>query len=106
TMRQRRQHRAAALSAGPPRLRALTPCAGPVVIRLMDPRIARHVYAQLEQADLVLDPFPHFYATNVFPDSFYAELLRNLPPDSDYKQFPPPYEERHVIELTRESVRE
>lgn len=38
----------------------------------------------LNKARVELDPFPHFYLENVFPDDYYQELLRNLPSTDVY----------------------
>jgi len=38
-----------------------------------------HFCGALAKARVELDPFPHFYLENVFPDDYYRELLRHLP---------------------------
>ena len=43
-----------------------------------------HFSEALAQARVELDPFPHFYLENVFPDDYYQELLRNLPSTDVY----------------------
>lgn len=43
-----------------------------------------HVCDSLAKARVELDPFPHFYLENVFPDDYYQELLRNLPSTDVY----------------------
>jgi hypothetical protein len=43
-----------------------------------------HFIQRLEAAKVDLDPFPHFYLENVFPDDYYQELLRNLPSTEVY----------------------
>ena len=35
------------------------------------------IYANAARREL--DPFPHFYLENIFPEDYYQELLRNLP---------------------------
>ena len=30
-------------------------------------------------------PFPHYYLEQVFPEDYYREMLRNLPPDDVYE---------------------
>ena len=43
-----------------------------------------HFCGALAKARVELDPFPHFYLENVFPDDYYQELLRNLPATDVY----------------------
>ena len=43
-----------------------------------------HFCGSLAKARVELDPFPHFYLENVFPDDYYRELLRNLPSTEVY----------------------
>ena len=43
-----------------------------------------HFCGALAKARVELDPFPHFYLENVFPDDYYRELLRNLPSTEVY----------------------
>ena len=40
---------------------------------------------RLRAARVELDPFPHYYLENVFPEDYYQELLRNLPPTEVYE---------------------
>jgi len=44
-----------------------------------------HFIQRLDAAKVELDPFPHFYLENVFPDDYYQELLRNLPSTDVYE---------------------
>ncbi|MHB8272270.1 hypothetical protein [Bradyrhizobium sp.] len=44
-----------------------------------------HAVYQLRNAPLRKYPYPHFYATNVFPDDFYDALLSSLAPDEGYE---------------------
>jgi hypothetical protein len=43
-----------------------------------------HFIERLHAAMVDIDPFPHFYLENVFPDDYYQELLRNLPSTDVY----------------------
>ena len=43
-----------------------------------------HFCDSFAKARVELDPFPHFYLENVFPDDYYQELLRNLPSTDVY----------------------
>lgn len=49
---------------------------------MIDP--LEHVTYQIYNAPMRQYPFPHFYATNVFPDDFYTQLLASLPDESAY----------------------
>jgi len=44
-----------------------------------------HFIERLHAARVELDPFPHYYLENVFPEAYYHELLRNLPPTEVYE---------------------
>ncbi|PHN33671.1 hypothetical protein AO242_23700 [Pseudomonas sp. ICMP 561] len=66
----------------------------------VDSYVKQHAYKAIKNAKLVSAPFPHIYVERVLPDNFYAELLVKLPPDDDYNIYPPPYEQRHFIQLS------
>ena len=38
-----------------------------------------HVVRRLRESDVILDPFPHYYLEDVFPDDYYRALLSYLP---------------------------
>lgn len=44
-----------------------------------------HFCDRLREAHVELDPFPHYYLENVFPEDYYRELLRNLPSTEVYE---------------------
>jgi len=44
-----------------------------------------HLVSRLQAADVVTEPYPHYYLENVFPDDFYKELLHHLPGISFYQ---------------------
>jgi hypothetical protein len=44
-----------------------------------------HVAARLRAAEVLPDPYPHFYLENVFPEDYYRELLRRLPGGDAYQ---------------------
>jgi hypothetical protein len=44
-----------------------------------------HVLYRLANAPLQLYPFPHFFARDVFPADYYAQIQRHLPPASALK---------------------
>jgi hypothetical protein len=44
-----------------------------------------HVVARLRASRVVLEPYPHYYLENVFPDDYYRALLGNLPGSSVYQ---------------------
>jgi hypothetical protein len=41
--------------------------------------IFAHIMNKLSQATVHSTPYPHFYIENIFPDSFYQEMIANLP---------------------------
>ena len=44
-----------------------------------------HIVERLQTARVELDPYPHYYLERVFPDDYYQDLLRHLPPSDVYK---------------------
>lgn len=44
-----------------------------------------HVVGRLRAAEVVREPYPHYYLENVFPDDYYQSLLRNLPGSTVYQ---------------------
>ena len=48
-------------------------------------RIISHVVERLREAEVSLDPYPHYCLENVFPDDYYQEILRNLPASQSYQ---------------------
>ena len=63
-------------------------------------RVHEHVFGQIEAAQIQLDPFPHCYVRNVFPDDIYLALINNLPTDQHYQKFHAPYESRLFFNLS------
>ncbi len=63
-----------------------------------------HFFNKVDSAELMLDPFPHFYVQDVFPSDFYQRLLDSLPADSSYQTYPPPYEARLFINVAADDV--
>ncbi len=43
-----------------------------------------HFIGRLRSARIESDPFPHYFLENVFPEDYYRELLRHLPPSNVY----------------------
>lgn len=43
-----------------------------------------HFIGRLAAADVVPSPYPHIYLTRCFPEWYYEEMLKELPPDSAY----------------------
>ncbi len=41
--------------------------------------------ARLRTPEVILDPYPHYYLENVFPDDYYREMLRHLPGSAAYQ---------------------
>ena len=46
--------------------------------------VESHVHYRIANTPILEHPFPHFYATDVFPADFYAELRRRLPEQAGY----------------------
>lgn len=74
----------------------------------MDEDVLQHVIDRISKANIISDPYPHFYVDEVFPESFYQEILSNLPDTSSYlrmgqtgKVDPRTYQERFVLPLTQ-----
>ena len=44
-----------------------------------------HFVNRLREAEVSLDPYPHFCLDNIFPDEYYRTLLRNLPSSTSYE---------------------
>ncbi|HEX8847843.1 MAG TPA: hypothetical protein VF791_24595 [Pyrinomonadaceae bacterium] len=44
-----------------------------------------HVIARLRTSEVLLEPYPHYYLENVFPDDFYQLLLSHLPGSTAYQ---------------------
>lgn len=44
-----------------------------------------HFIERLRSVEVESDPFPHYFLENVFPEDYYRELLRHLPPSDVYK---------------------
>lgn len=54
----------------------------PVSTNLSPPE---HFAARLRSAEVVAEPYPHYYLENVFPEDYYRELLRRLPEGGAYQ---------------------
>lgn len=46
----------------------------------------RHSMDRIAATPIAEQPFPHVVVENIFPDAFYAELLRRLPATAAYRQ--------------------
>lgn len=44
-----------------------------------------HVSERLRTARVDLDPFPHYYLEDLFPDDYYQQILTHLPPTDVYE---------------------
>jgi hypothetical protein len=44
-----------------------------------------HIVERLGAAEVLLEPYPHYYLENVFPADYYQTLLENLPESSAYQ---------------------
>lgn len=50
----------------------------------MHNNVLSHFADRLREAEVSIDPYPHYCLENVFPDDYYQELLRNLPASDSY----------------------
>lgn len=57
---------------------------------------AAHISAAIMRADVAPNPFPHFYATDVFPRGIYNRMLDELPAAERYT--PTTYGHRYFVE--------
>ena len=71
----------------------------------MDAEARSHFYAAIERAQLVEEPFPHIYATEVFPADYYKRLRASLPQLEEYTQYSKKYSARFALDLTSETVK-
>ncbi|HYG78923.1 MAG TPA: 2OG-Fe(II) oxygenase [Pyrinomonadaceae bacterium] len=44
-----------------------------------------HFAARLRAAEVIAEPYPHYYVEHVFPDDYYRELLAHLPESTVYE---------------------
>jgi hypothetical protein len=44
-----------------------------------------HMIRRLSSAEILPEPYPHFYLKDVFPESYYLEMLRHMPGGSVYQ---------------------
>jgi hypothetical protein len=44
-----------------------------------------YVVDRLRSSEVALDPYPHYYLENVFPDEYYQSILRHLPDSNVYQ---------------------
>jgi hypothetical protein len=51
----------------------------------MDKNIAHNIIENIYKSEVIEQPFPHKFVTNVFPSDFYRELLQHIPEISSYK---------------------
>src|SRR5919199_5643218 len=44
-----------------------------------------HVIARLRAAEVLPEPYPHYYLENVFPEDYYRAMLKHLPGNAVYQ---------------------
>jgi hypothetical protein len=47
--------------------------------------VTSHMIYQILNTPIREYPFPHFFNTNVFPEAFYAEIIKNMPDEDAYQ---------------------
>lgn len=75
------------------------PAAGVPVHGLSFQDMDSHFSARIADAPIQTEPFPHCYIRDVFPPDFYQAILKALPADDCYANYPPPYEARLFFNL-------
>ena len=66
-----------------------------------------HVMYKIANEPILTYPYPHFFIQSIFPESFYENILSNLPPTSKYTSIAETgrvtqgsYKERFIIFVT------
>ena len=80
--------------------------------------VTSHLVYQVLNAPIREYPFPHFFSTNMFPEAFYAEILKHMPDKNAYQtlieqgqvRIDDPdhveiYEQRTVITLNDDNIK-
>ena len=70
----------------------------------MDAEARSHFYKAIERAEVIEEPFPHLYATDVFPKDYYERLRASLPSLEEYTQYSEQYSARYSLDLTADTV--
>jgi hypothetical protein len=72
----------------------------------MDEETLHYVIERIKQAEIQENPYPYFFIENLFPESFYQEMLANLPETANYTSLGDTgkvdsriYQERFVLPL-------
>ncbi|MBY0529784.1 MAG: hypothetical protein K2P51_06295 [Rhabdochlamydiaceae bacterium] len=75
--------------------------------------VFEHISRQIQNAELCLDPYPHFFVEQIFPEDFYEELLAHLPETALYtsladtdKVSKGSYQERSIYALQDSAIEE
>ena len=68
--------------------------------------VNEHVMYKIANEPILTYPYPHFFIQSIFPESFYENILSNLPPTSKYTSIAETgrviqgsYKERFIISL-------
>ena len=84
---------------------------------LMFSNVTSHLVYQVLNAPIREYPFPHFFNTNMFPEAFYAEILKHMPDKNAYQTLIEQgqvtvqpdsvevYEQRTVITLNDDNIK-
>ena len=51
----------------------------------MSQEINSHLIYQVLNAPIREYPFPHFFNTDIFPEPFYAQIMKHMPAENEYK---------------------
>ena len=78
--------------------------------------VSSHLVYQVLNAPLREYPYPHFFSTGMFPEAFYAEIMKHMPDEDAYQslieqgqvrvssEFVETYEQRSVISLYTDHI--
>lgn len=45
--------------------------------------VLSHIVQKLKEAEVKVEPYPHFFIEEIFPQEFYEQILNNMPDSSD-----------------------
>ena len=62
--------------------------------------VTSHLVYQVMNTPIREYPYPHFFTTNVFPQNFYAEIMKHMPDENDYQTL----KEQGVVHIPSDEV--
>ncbi len=49
--------------------------------------LMNHLVSKIREAEIITEPFPHFFVEGIFPEDYYREILHHLPARDFYKRW-------------------